>query len=480
MAFDPDVPLSEMKADGPAGGLEALFSRLRARELRALAARHGVELTQARAKRELVAALMNHPAAPVIAEEARLRLEALEGGQLVPAEPGAELSEDERLLRESLATHIEFARATELRDQARAYFEGGDFEQAIRAAEGAGRLAGANAVAFQRAIWAYVILASQRIIEGCERAKQPVENARSLLQEAMEAFRGDAVGDRPETVTKLAEVSRTLHAKEVARVRSEVSRIQAFVAQVANTGASVLQPELMLRRARDALRGHDPFDGAQLVAEAERLADEILRARIQEIETAIPETAAMIDEARNVGAAVEEAEHLLEEAKAAASAKEYVSASELVHRAERAAIASQHRQIEIAMDLRRRQLEKAEEVLQSFEPLIAEAEEFGQNVMEARIMLRQARDILAKEDYVNGMIFARNAAEIARRLEPAVVEERARRGIRMPTSGVCGSCGSTSMTFQSDGWGACRHCGHKVPWRRPARLLDRFTRVLRR
>ena len=133
-------------------------------------------------------------------------------------------------------------------------------------------------------------------------------------------------------------------------------------------------------------------------------------------------------------------------------------------RAERAAMQSQHHQIEKAMELRRRQVEKAQSVIVAVEPLIDEAYRFDIDVTEAQTLLRQARDVLAKGDYVNGTVYAKNAAEVARRLEPKVVEERAKRGIVKPEAGVCGNCGSKKLSFADDGTGKCSDCGHEFRW----------------
>ena len=225
------------------------------------------------------------------------------------------------------------------------------------------------------------------------------------------------------------------------------------------------------------LRGlvHAPFEKGF----AERIATDTLNARIREIDEAIPLTESMITEARNVGADVSEADRWLEKSKVAASGREYVLAGELVKRAERAAMQSQHHQIEKAMELRRRQVEKAQALIEAVEPLVEEAEEFDIDVMEAQTLLRQAQDVLAKGDYVNGTVYARNAAEVARRLEPKLVEERGKRGILKPEKGVCGNCGSTRLTFADDGAGKCIDCGRAFRWRVPSTRWERFVAALR-
>jgi len=306
-----------------------------------------------------------------------------------------------------------------------------------------------------------------------------VDEAAGLLKQVKEAFRTNALPAKPELLARLEEVSRNLYSQEIQRARDEIHRVQEAIAHVADTGANVGPPDDALNRARDALRRNDHLLAIQRAAEADRIAQETLEKRIREIEGSIPATAAMINEARNVGADVVEAERWLEKARLAVSEKEFVLAAELVKRAERGAMQSQHLQIEKAMELRRRQVEKAQQIVADVEPLVDEAEDFDLDVMEARTLLRQARDVLAKGDYVNGTVFAKNAADVVRRLEPKLIEERERRGIKKPESGTCRACGSDRLEFMDDGWGKCANCGRTFRWRVPASLWDRLLNAIR-
>lgn len=461
--------------------LESLLSGMKLKDLRTLATRHDVDVTKLRKRKEIAEALVMSPSAQAIYDEVRLQLEpvATAPPPSKPALPSLDDPEADVLLYASKNAEVDFGRAEDLLDQARMRFEERNFDRAIAAAEEAAQLARANAEGFQRSGWAYVILSCQRLIEDCGKAGREVDEAAALLLETKKAFRTSDLVAMPALLAKLEEVSRNLYSQEIQRARQEIYRVQEVIGHVANTGANVVLPDEALNRARDALRRNDHLLAIQLAAEAERVAGETLQARIREIEGSIPLTAAMINEARNVGADVSEAEKWLEKARLAAAEKEYVLAAELVKRAERGAMQSQHHQIEKAMELRRRQVEKAQQVIEAVEPLINEADGFDIDVMEARTLLRQARDVLAKGDYVNGTVYARNAAEVARRLEPKLVEERRRRGILKPEKGVCGVCGSDHLQFLDDGSGRCIACGHTFRWRVPTSLWERFVTALR-
>jgi len=453
--------------------LEALLAAKRMKDLRALAARHDVDLSNARKKQDIAAALVSSPAAQAIYDELRSELEP------TPFGPAPGDAEADRLLQGSKDADVDFGRAEDLLEQARMRFEERNFERAIAAAREAGAYARSSADGVQRTSWAYIILSCQWLIEDCGRAGRDVDDATRLLREVKEAFRTNALTTAPGLLARLEVVTRTLYGREIERARNEIYRVQEAISRVADTGAEVGAADDALNRARDALRRNDPFLASERVVEAAQIAKRIFDRRIHEIEASIPATATMITEARNVGADVFEAERWLEKARLAVTDRQFVLAAELVKRAERSAMQSQHLQIEKAMELRRRQVEKAQQIVEDVEPLIEEAEAFDLDVGEARTLLRQARDVLAKGDYVNGTVFAKNAADVVRRLEPKLIEERERRGIKKPVSGTCRVCGSDRLTFKDDGWGTCTNCGRRFRWRVPASLWDRFLTAIR-
>ena len=138
----------------------------------------------------------------------------------------------------------------------------------------------------------------------------------------------------------------------------------------------------------------------------------------------------------------------------------------------------QQRKIEQAMQLRDLQIEKAMAVIAACEPLLQEAESYDLDPAEVRTLLRQARDVLARGDYVAGLTFAHNAEEASQRLESKIAAERQRRGIERPSVGMCGVCGSDRLTFFDDGWGRCAACMGEFRWRGPLGLRERIRELL--
>lgn len=282
---------------------------------------------------------------------------------------------------------------------------------------------------------------------------------------------------------KAAEILRALDREKVPspeaeRLRQELAATRDSIREASNLGASVGAAEEVWMAAAESLDRGGYEEAGELLERAAWRTTEARERRIREIEDTLSSIEDHIALARNVGADVGEAEKLQAQARTAVSTREYAEAGDLVKRAERAAMVGQQKQILRAIQLRESQVERAHAVIASCEPLLQEAESYGLSVSEVRTLLRQARDVLSKGDYVAGMTFARNAEEAAYRLEAHIEEERRRRGIVRPAPGLCGVCRSDRLTFYDDGWGRCGKCGTSFRWRGPLGIRERLRGLL--
>lgn len=262
------------------------------------------------------------------------------------------------------------------------------------------------------------------------------------------------------------------------RARERLAATRDTIHEAANLGAGVGAAEDAWRRAVDSLEHGDLSTTERQLDRAGALVVEAERRRIREIQDGLSAVEDHISAARKVGADTAGAEDLWTQARSAAAARDYMEAGELVTQAERAAILGQQDQIGQAMQLRESQITRTRGVIAACEPLLKEAESYDLSVAEVRTLLRQARDVLVKGDYLAGMTFARNAEEAAYRLSTQVEEERRRRGIERPARGICGVCGSDQLTFYEDGWGRCMACDAEFRWRGPLGLRERLRGLL--
>ncbi len=376
---------------------------------------------------------------------------------------------------------VDFGLVEDILDQARMRFEERNYDRSLDLVREALVLSRGTLDAFEKSAWAYALLASQRLIEESGRVGRDVEPAAVLLRDAKVAYVSGNLAANAELLGRLQTATKALYSEEVQRLRQVMYAVQDRIGQSKNVGADTAAAEESLTRARDAMQRADHAQSLQLVHEADRLAGEALDHRVQEIGAMIPATDKAIDDARHVGAEVEEAVRLLEKAKVAMERREYVLAAELVQRAERSSLQSQHFQIQKAMELRTRQIEKAQKHVAYLVPIVDEAAGYDLSIEEPRRILLDARNVLDQGDYVNGTMLAKQAEEVLRPLVPRIVEERGKRGILKPPPGVgrCGTCNSADVTFLDDGWSKCANCGALWRWRAPSSLWERFRSILR-
>ena len=248
-------------------------------------------------------------------------------------------------------------------------------------------------------------------------------------------------------------------------LRRDLAATRDAIREAANLGATVALAEEAWSAAAEALDAPDPVGAQAQIEKASRLVTEAREERIREIAEHLSAVEDHIALARTVGASPDEAARLLDEARAALQEGDYARTSDLLIRAERIAMLGQLGQIQKALALREDQTRRAFQVIAANEPIVQEAESYGMGVSEARVLLRQARDVLARGDYLTGLTFARNAEEAVDRLLPRLEEERRKRGIEKPSRGMCGVCRATRLHFYENGWGRCLECGSTFRWR---------------
>ncbi len=419
--------------------IEHRLSRLKPRQLREIGERHRVSLHGLKNKADLVEALAGAPDAAEILIE-------------VEAAPPTDHLAAALLGRDS---SFDFASA----------------------AQEASRIAERTTDQLRRASWSYAVLAAQGLLDPCDPADPEAVAARKLLERVREALvQGPPVDEQ--LLQGLVRASESAHAREAERVREHLAGTRDAIREAANLGASVALAEDAWNRGADFLDRGRLRAARESFQEASQNAEDARLLRIREVEDSVDSVSGHIELARNVGAETLEAEGLHAAARAAIAAGEHGQAGDLLRRAERLAMKGQQRQIERAIQLRAAQVEKAQAILNACEPVLKEAESYDLSAAEVRTLLRQARDVLTKGDYLAGLTFARNAEEAARHLEAQIQEERRRRGIQKPRSGICGVCRSRRVTFQDDGWGRCAECGNSFRWRGPLGVLERLRDLL--
>lgn len=451
---------SALLAEADRRRVEARLERLRPRQLRELGERHRVSLHGLKKKSDLVEAL----AGATDSSEILMELEA----ETIPDRDAGLFGKE---------SGVDFERVEELLEQARKRFQERRFEAALSAAQEASRIAEHTTEQLRRASWSYAILAAQGLLEPCDPADPAAESARALLDRARDAFFQGRQGE-DSVLQELVRAAEVAHWAESDRIQDLLVQARDAIGEAANFGASVGLAEDAWKRAADFLDRDQLAAARESFVEAAQRAADARGRRVHEVEESLDSVGDHIALARNVGADMQEADGLLEEARTAVAKGEHGQAGDLLKRAERLAMKGQQRQIERAIQLRQAQVEKAQAIIAACEPVLKEAESYDLSAAEVRTLLRQARDVLGKGDYLAGLTLARNAEEAAHRLEGQILEERRRRGISKPASGICGVCKSKRVVFQDDGWGRCADCGSTFRWWGPLGVWARLRALL--
>ncbi len=480
-------PPPEEPAPIPIEDIQDALASMTVKELRTLAKDQGINLKGLRRKADIVDAMAAAPNVHDVLREEILReqaaieamdetLEAVgeeaeaaieEVIELPPMEaPGA----DEEIAQ-ALNLDVDFGGAEDLLDQARMRFEEFNFDRAARLVDEALAIADISMGKFRRSALAYTLAATQRLVEEAARAGHDVDAVAKQLVSAKHSFADGTLLEDLDLLRDLQAATRSLYSKDMQRAREQIYEAQDLVADADGLGADVSRANDLLQQARNALERTDHAEAVQLAGEAKGAAEQARLARIEAIQGAIPMTQAVIQEAQNVGADVVEAERLLKQAEIALEAEDFVLVSELVRRAERTAMESQHYQIEKAMELRRRQVEKAHAMVESIEPTLIQGRRLGLDVARAEALLAKAREVLQDGDYVNGTMYAKEALELARQIEPQLEAKEIAAGVAKPTRGVCRDCRSRNLMFYDNGWGKCLNCGRAFQWHEPEKGL---------
>ncbi len=448
-----------------------------------LAAELGVPVTGGEKKADLVGKIAASPSA---AQLLGPRPPPLPPPTAAPAPPraapgGADLAhrEADPLIQQGRNQDVDFGLVEDVLDQARMRFEERNFDRALELSREALVLARGTLDAFERSAWAYALLASQRLIEESGRGGRDVEPAARILRDAKGAYRSGDLHAAANLLEQLQGATKSLYSEEVQRIRQVMFAVQDRIGQGKHLGADVSAAEDALGRARDAMQHAEHAASLEFVHEADRLAGTALEQRVREIDAMIPATERAIQEAQHVGADVTEAMRLLEKARVAIERKEYVLAGELVQRAERSSLQSQHMQIQKAMELRMRQIDKAARLVNYLVPIVDEAASYDLPIEEPKRVLADARDALEQGDYVSGTVLAKQAQDRLFAMLPQILEGRARTGISKPPAGRCPTCGSAEVAFLDDGWSRCSTCNAEWRWRTPSGLWERFRSLLK-
>ncbi len=311
----------------------------------------------------------------------------------------------------------------------------------------------------------------------CSRALQAAElfttrfntvgSAQKLKRTVEDARRAYLSGDLDYCVRLIDEIQgsvATVYVEEMGRVREILVEKENILEELGVINADLARGREMLIRAEEALRLGNHSRTLELIYSFEEVVEEARQKRRGELAEYLVSVEAMIKETEDLGNPLKDARKLAQQARTAFDRGDLVLASEIAQRSERVAMEAQKKQIEAAMQLRRKHYKDVRDLVAYLKPLLREAQNYGVEIDEVKQLVRDTVDLLRKEDYFLAMERGQEARRLLESLQPAITEEREKRGITKPLGGACEECRSEDLEFWDDGWSVCNSCGHRFLW----------------
>lgn len=470
-------------------------------ELRSLAAENDIDISGLAEKSDMVDAIALYPGiarildigeAPGSPEDEEADPEVEE---VPPPKSPKDRSERREGIERALKNSLDFSELAELLSEAATRFGDGGYDGVLNVVRGATEKLEKMSRRFLEASWAYAIASVQRMLETSDGSSSEAEEAWGRFEAAEETFENGNLAESTGLLDRLILTGLELHSHEMERAREDLSSHEALLADVRGMGGHVTQAAASLAAARDALDGNDRSGYLKAIAEVDRLLASAKETRIGEIREAAEAVSEILEEARSIGADVEEASNLLAQVQDAIGAEDFVSAHELVGKAELASLESQKAHMDKVVALRERQLADAKELMVQVKPLLDRAKKEGFQTEDALADLRAAAECVQAGDYVNALMRAKRAhrrvvsytRESGDRasgiVEPGPpkedvappsdeveekVEEPLEKGPQeggaartTPSTRLCPHCGSERLNVGKRGKAKCLDCGQK-------------------
>jgi hypothetical protein len=459
-----------------------VLSKLTAKKLKELARKYKLKTSNCRKKIDYVNLILESSELPDILKDEEYFEKKIEEMDAIKAEldevgediekvvkevseiPNMVNEEADELISQRKAIDIDFKDFEDMLEQIRMRFEERNYKEALNYSLSARKLTVTKLRDMELYLWTYAILSSQKIIEDSSKAGTNTDNAVRLLLNAKTSYRNDDIMDNNALIEDLQNKAMELLEGEISDAKTNLQKREKYVEKIKNLGAKVAASEELLQKAWEVLERNDHIRCMQYANQAVEIAKVTREQRIDEIRKGIPLTRSLIEEAKQLGSDVEEAERLLRQAENALEKGDYLMCSELTKRAEKSTVELQNTQIRKAMELRQRQMHNISKSIGKIEPIVREAEIYGMNVANARESLERAKLALNTHDYVNGTLYIEHAEELIKEIEPEMEKYRRKLEIPKPDGGICSRCQSPDLRFFDNGWGKCSNCGNIFRW----------------
>lgn len=376
---------------------------------------------------------------------------------------------EDRLIIQSKNLYTNFKESEHLLAYLKMQFDSDDHKSVIKSADKTLKSAEKSLTEFQATVFSYAILSAQHIIENWMKVGIDVNETANLLIQAKRAVKSD-FKKKSKVLNELLREMEEVYEKQAKNAKKRIASAKSLINEAKSMGAPAKYAEGLLSKAREALLVKNYSEFYEYVNKAENDAEAAIERRKKEIETLIPTIKTIIDDAKEIGADVDEAKKLFDRANLAFKSEDYLLCVALMRRCEEKAIKAQEEQIQRAIKLRRGQIQKTSELISNLQNAIAKAKSLDIDISEAKTLLNDTNIALQKKDHIKivkyGRLIERETEYLKSRIEEFAKTQK------KPKEGVCKQCGSKDVKFFDNGWGKCLNCEWKFQWLFPDKTLE--------
>jgi len=230
---------------------------------------------------------------------------------------------------------------------------------------------------FEKVRKAFIIYAFRQLIADVKDSGIDISEAETLVLNAVEHFHKGEDKDLESVLKEIANKAEDLQKEQAKRMKELISTVDEFLNQTKDLDVDINEAKKLLSKAKDAFDSDKLKKVSYFATKAKKAAEDARKDLIQGISDSLLLLRTVLDDAKDIGADVTEAEKLYSQAKTAFDGGNYEDCKTMIKEAEQLALQLQDAQIQKAIELSRRR--EGEEVVQVKPEMPSMKREFPQD-----------------------------------------------------------------------------------------------------
>lgn len=264
------------------------------------------------------------------------------------------LAEIEKILKDFKSRGPIFDKANELLEKMQSNFSEGNLEGTISDGVAGSGIIEDMTNSFEKVRKAFIIYAFRQLIGDVKESGIDIGEAETLVLKAADHFIKGEDKDLEVVLQEIAAKTENLQKEQAKKIKELISSVEEFIDQTKDLGADTNEAREFFRKAEEAFDSKIFKKVSYFAAKAKKATEDARKDRIQGLSDSLLFVKTILDDAKDIGADVAEAEELYSKAKTAFEEENYGECKTLIKEAEQLALQLQDAQIRKALELRRR------------------------------------------------------------------------------------------------------------------------------